>query len=488
MSISHDEYARLDAVGLAELVRTGAVSTRDVVEAAVAAIERLNPQLNAIVVADFDRALAAAARVERAAPLAGVPFLVKDVDVFVDEWPTTYSSRFFADAARRPDSEIVRRWRAAGVVFLGKSNTPEFAADFVTEPTFRGVTLNPWNPAVTVGGSSGGAAAAVASGMVPAAHGTDVGGSIRIPAACCGLFGLKPSRGLTPIGPYYEEMGAGLNCEHVLTRTVRDSAAFLDATAGPEPGSKYLVDRSVPSFLEALEAPPGRLRVACVTRAPGGSAVDSEVARAVEAAAVLLERLGHEVDACDFPPAAAELDSSPLWMLDIAAEISNRIALVGRRPARDELEPLSRAILDRMERMSALDYLGVRRQAHAVSLEMARRFAGFDLIMTPALATLPPRVGAIDGRSAAFAYESWSRAGYGFAPFSEIFNVTGQPAATLPLAESPDGVPIGVQLVGRQGEDHVLLALAAILESECRWSERHPAIWVGRDVAGEHQG
>jgi len=230
MALDLDGYARIDAVARAARVRSDEVSAREVAELAVSVMERLNPQLNAVVLADVERALAAAAQVDRSAPLAGVPFLVKDVDVFVAEWPTTFSSRYFADAAPRSDSEIVRRWRDAGLVLLGKTNTPEFAGEFVTEPALRDATLNPWNPAVTVGGSSGGAAAAVASGMVPAAHGTDVGGSIRVPAACCGLFGLKPTRGLNPIGPHYPELGAGLDCEHVLTRTVRDSAAFLDAT------------------------------------------------------------------------------------------------------------------------------------------------------------------------------------------------------------------------------------------------------------------
>jgi amidase len=477
--MNHEEYARLDAVGLAALVRSGAVSAREVTSAAIAAIEKLNPKLNAVVLEDFERALTAARRVDRSAPLAGVPFLIKDVDVFVAEWPTSYSSRFFAGADCRPDSEIVRRWRAVGLVLLGKTNTPEFAADFVTEPTFRGVTLNPWDPALTVGGSSGGAAAAVASGMIPAAHGTDVGGSIRIPAACCGLFGLKPTRGLNPIGPYYPEMGAGLNCEHVLTRTVRDSAAFLDATAGPEPGGRYRVVRSVPSFLDALEKPLGRLRIACITRAPDGSMVDAEVATAVEATADLLDRLGHTVIPGAFPPAAALLDSSPLWMMDIALEIRSRSRAIGHPPARDELEPLSWAISERMERMGALDYLEVRQRAHAASTAMAQEFDTFDVIMTPTLATLPPKVGSIDGRSADFKYESWSKAGYGFAPFSEIFNVTGQPAATLPLACSKDGLPVGIQVVGRQGEDHVVLALSAALEAEYRWTERRPPIWAG---------
>jgi amidase len=481
MPLHPSEYARLDAVGLAGLVRSGEISAREATELAISAIERLNPKLNAVVLTDFERALATADRVDRSATLAGVPFLVKDVDVFVTEWPTTFSSRYFAGAAPRPDSEIVRRWRSAGLVLLGKTNTPEFAEDFVTEPTFRGVTLNPWNPAVTVGGSSGGAAAAVASGMVPAAHGTDVGGSIRVPAACCGLFGMKPTRGLNPIGPHYPELGAGLDCEHVLTRTVRDSAAFLDATAGPEPGGRYHVARSVPSYVDALQAPVEALRIACITRPPSGGTVDSEVSTAIHAAAGLLDRLGHEVVTCEFPPEVAALDEAvPLWMMDVALEIRRRAKEIGRGPAEGELELLSWAVLKRTDGFSALDYLDARQRAHDTSVAMARRFEAFDLILTPSLATLPLAVGQIDIRSPGFDYDTWSRDSYGFAPFSEVFNVTGQPAASLPLHVSKSGLPIGIQLAARQGEDHLLLAFSARLEAECPWASRRPAIWAGR--------
>jgi amidase len=288
------EYAALDAVALAALVRSGEVSASEVTEAAIAAIEALNPTLNAAVLEDFERARAAAATMARDLPLAGVPFLVKDIGVHVHGWRTRMASRYFADAPSRPDSEIVKRWRAAGVVFLGKSNTPEFAAEFTTEPALFGVTRNPWNVGLTVGGSSGGAAAAVASGMVPVASGSDVGGSIRVPAACCGLFGLKPSRGLNPVGPHTAEGGAGLNCEHVLTRTTRDCAAFLDATAGPEPGAPYRVRRSVPSYLAALSQPGARLRIGCIAEPVGGAAVEGEIQRALAQAVTLLEELGQD--------------------------------------------------------------------------------------------------------------------------------------------------------------------------------------------------
>ncbi len=266
MDIPH--YMALDAVALAGLVRSGELSAVEIAEAAIEAIERLNPAINAVTLIDAERALTAASCCDPHIALAGVPFLVKDTGVHVREWPTTHSSLYFKDAAPRPDSEIVTRWRAAGLTLLGKTNTPEYANDFVTEPVVHGPTLNPWDPSRTAGGSSGGAAAAVASGMVPIAHGSDIGGSIRVPAACCGVFGMKPSRGLNPVGPYRDQVGAGLFCENVVSRTVRDSAAMLDITAGPEPGAPYPVSKPVRSYLEWLSTPDERLRIACLAHRP----------------------------------------------------------------------------------------------------------------------------------------------------------------------------------------------------------------------------
>ena len=478
-----DEYAAMDALAIAAAVHTGQASPIEVTDAAIAAIEALNPRLNALVLMDFDRARDAARRVQRNLPLAGVPFLIKDADVHAAPWPTTYSSRFFAGAQALPDSEIVARWRRAGTLFLGKTNTPEFADDFVTEPALRGATLNPWDPQLTVGGSSGGAAAAVASGMVPVAHGSDVGGSIRVPAACCGLFGLKPSRGLNPLGPYHGEMGGGLNCEHVLTRSVRDSAAFLDATAGAEMGAPYRVSRPVHSYLEALERPSAPLRVACIARRIDGSPVAAEIEAKLVAASALLEEQGHEVVPARFPTAVATAAAgegwSALWLIDIAMTIRDRVREIGREPGPGDIEQLPRYVLGRIECMSALEYLEVRRMAHRVSLAMAQEFDAFDLIMTPSTATLPPARGVIDSNSPDFNFERWAAVSYGFAPFCEVFNVTGQPAASLPLFQSDSGMPIGIQLVGRQDQDHVLLRLAADLEWSTGWAGRHPPLWAG---------
>ncbi len=479
------EYAALDAVALASMIRAGDLSALEVTDAAIAAIEHLDPVLNALVLKDFERARDHARRVRTDLPLSGVPFLIKDIGVYVEGWPTTMSSRFYAHARPRPDSEIVARWRAAGSIFLGKTNTPEYADDFVTEPAFRGVTRNPWNLELTVGGSSGGAAAAVASGMVPVASGSDVGGSIRVPSACCGLFGLKPSRGLNPVGPYFAEGGAGLNCEHVLSRSVRDCAAFLDVTAGPEAGAPYRVTRAVPSYLGALQQPTGRLRVALVTESIGGAPVDAEILNTMDSARRLLEDLGHEVVPARFPDdvqaAASGEGWAVLWLADCAMAVRDRAQELGRPPGPDDIEQLSHYIVGRIDRLSALDYLSVKRLAHQISLSMARTFEDFDLIMTPSTATLPPPVGTINSNEPGFTYERWGAVSYAFAPFSELFNVTGQPAASLPLFQSASGMPIGVQLAGRQDHDHGVLRVAAALEEATAWTSRHPAVhWAGR--------
>jgi len=356
-------------------VRRRALHPTEITEAAIAAIEALNPTLNALVLEDFERARARSRSLDPDAPLAGVPFLIKDVDVHTEEWPTTNSSRFFADAKPRADSEMVRRWRRAGTVFLGKTNTPEFADDFVTEPEFRGVTRNPWDLGRTVGGSSGGAAAAVACGMVPVAHGSDVGGSIRVPSACCGLFGLKPSRGLNPAGPHTSELGGNLNCEHVLSRSVRDSAAFLDATAGPELGAPYRVLRPVSSYLAALAEPLRPLSVVVIDRRLDGTRVEPEIEARLADAAALLEALGHSVVPGQFPEAAARAAAghgwSALWLMDIAYAIEERAAELGRPPGLGEIEAFPRhALATTAHGASSLardgaSLLGVRHHPHA---------------------------------------------------------------------------------------------------------------------------
>ena len=469
-----EDYIAFDATGLAALVRRREVTPLELTEAAIERIDALNPRLNAVVERDYAGARAASCAVDPAAPLAGVPFLAKDVNIEVAGLHLTYSCRWLEGLpAATADAPLAARWRSAGLCILGRTNTPEFAGDFVTEPAWRGSTQNPWDFTLSPGGSSGGAAAAVASGMVPIAHGTDSGGSIRVPAAACGLVGLKPSRGWVPVGPQHDELAGGLDCEHVLARSVRDSALMLDVTSGPEPCTRYPLMRPAESFVAAAALPTPRLRIGISLSAPGGIAPVDEIGAAVEGAAGALERAGHIVSEFQFPESANIGDVSALvWMSATAEEIDFYRARVGRDPRPDELEALTWAFVALAKRSTAVDFLRARRALSAATRDMAEAFQRIDVLLLPTTASLPVRTGQIDGRSEAFSLDRWNHDSYGYAPYTEIFNVTGQPAISLPLAVSSGGLPIGVQFAAPLGEDGRLLKLAAWFERERPWEPR----------------
>ena len=461
--MTEDEYLGCDATALAALVRRGAVSASELVERALARIAATDPALGAIVALDADGARTAAAAISSDLPLAGVPFLVKDTNQDVAGFATRHGSRFYAEAEpAAEDSEFVRRLRAAGLIILGKTKTPEFASDFVTEPTFGGPARNPWNPSLSPGGSSGGAAVAVAAGMVPAAHGTDSGGSIRIPAAACGLIGLKPSRGRCPQGPAAAERVAGLNTEFVLTRSLRDTAAFLDILAAPDPGAPYQAPSHTGSWTESLRPLGRQLRVGLVSWPPQGGATAAPIAAAVERIARLLEGQGHAVTPWDWPDLAESGSAAAIfWQAEIAEQVEARRAALGRDPRQEELEPLCRRAWLETKPRSALDYLAARAAQNRVTRAMAEHFAPIDVLLLPTTAEFPPPVGLYPSLS----HEDWSETAYRYAPFSEMFNMTGQPALSLPVGLH-DGLPIGVQLVGKLGEEAPLLGLAAALEDQ----------------------
>lgn len=474
------DYANLDGMGLAELVRQREVSAAEVIEAAIRAIEYVDKTLNAVVIRNFENARERALAPIPNSPLAGVPFLLKDVNVFSHDIPTTFSCRFFANARPKPDSAIVSRWREAGLNIIGKTNTPEFAEDFVCEPTFRGPTLNPWNQSVTTGGSSGGAGAAVASGMVPVAHGTDLGGSIRIPAACCGVFGLKPTSGLNPQGPYYLEIAAGFNSDHVLTRSVRDSAAALDATASPLPGTRYQIAPKVSSYLRALETPVKSLRIGVCYHTPGGNEVDGSPGRAVSAVAEALQSLGHQIEDYRYSEDAMLGDwAESLWLIDIVHEVERQIEASGREPDKNELEALTHFARSHIASMSAMDLYRARQRAHEVGVILMESMQHLDLVLTPALGCDPVPVGALDSRTEKFDFATWTEDGHRFAPFSYICNVSGQPAASLPVQLQSDSQPSAVQLAGHHRDDHVILQVSAQLEEYFQWSTYRPPVWSG---------
>ena len=480
-SLRPQDYIEHDAVGLATLVHRREVTPLQLTEAAIERIEALNPRLNAVVERDFERARTAAQSIDPLAPLAGVPFLAKDMNIEVAGMHLTASCRWLAELpAATLDAPLAARWRTAGLSLLGRTNTPEFAGEFVTEPTWRGATQNPWDLSRSPGGSSGGAAAAVASGMVPMAHGTDSGGSIRVPAAACGLVGLKPSRGWVPVGPQHDELAGGLDCEHVLTRTVRDSALMLDLTSGIEPASRYALTRPAQAFAAAVTATPPKLHIGMTLQAPGGMLPIEQIGAAVERAAATLRRAGHTVSEFQFPRSANIGEPAALvWLTAIAEEIDYYRHLVGRDPGAQELEALTATSVALGKRSSAVDYVRARRALTAATRDMYAACSGFDLLLTPTTADVALRTGQIDGRTAAFDFERWNQDSYGYAPYTEIFNVTGQPAISLPLAVSSAGLPIGVQLAAPLGEDARLLALAAWFEREQPWEQRLSALRRG---------
>src|ERR1700722_922360 len=387
-----EEYVEFDAMGLAALVHRGEVTPQELTEAAIERIEALNPRLNAVVERDYGAARAAAGAMDLTAPLAGVPFLAKDMNIEVAGLHLTSSCRWLAGLPPgRVDAPLAARWRSAGLSLLGRTNTPEFAGDFVTEPTWRGSTQNPWDLTRSPGGSSGGAAVAVASGMVPIAHGTDSGGSIRVPAAACGLVGFKPSRGWVPVGPHLDELAGGLDSEHVLTRSVRDSALMLDLTAGPEPTSRGPLTLPASGFSGALNSAPPRLRIGMGLVAPGGMRPNAEIGSAVEAAAQRLAGAGHEVREFAFPDSANIGDPAlVIWLTGIAEGIDFYRERVGRAPERHELDALTWAGIDMGNTRSALDYARARRALTAATAGMARVFEEFDVLLLPTAADFTP--------------------------------------------------------------------------------------------------
>lgn len=472
--MTDDDFAAEDALGLAGRIARRDISVREATEAAIARIERLNPRINAVVATRFEAALAEAegmdrARPDRPGPLWGVPFLLKDVNLTSGVLPTRFASRFFAEAAPRGDSTLVRRWREAGLVILGTSNTPEFAGDFTTEPAAYGPTRNPWDEGVTVGGSSGGAGAAVASGMVPLAHGTDLGGSIRIPAACCGVFGLKPSVGLNPLGPQWEEIAAGLDADHVLSRSVRDSAAALDLTAGPDAGTRIGREPPPGGFLAGMAEPLRPLRIGLTVEDASGRRSNAAQAGAAEGVARKLEALGHRVEPYAYPP---EAQGGPwfdhLWTVDVLHLVRERAAELGREPREDELEPMTWALLRMAEGLSALDALRARLAMVGAAQAIGRSMEGLDLLLSPALAEDPPPLGTLTFEANGGDIESWVTRGYRFAPYAVPANLAGQPAAVLPVGFGASGLPLAVQVSGRPGADLLVLRLCAQIEEALR--------------------
>ena len=467
----------LDATAQAELVRTKEVSPAELVGEAITRMEKLNPHLNAVIHELFDRARAEAAGDLPAGPFRGVPFLLKDLTAELVGTPLNEGLDFSGDYTSTATQELTQRYIDAGFVICGKTNTPELGILPTAEPRRFGASRNPWNTEHSTGGSSGGSAAAVASGMVPAAHANDGGGSIRIPASCCGLVGLKPTRGRNSLAPNYGDVMSGLVCEHVVTRSVRDSAAILDATAGPVPGDPYSAPpRRGPSFAAAATQAPSTLRVHVLTASPAGTDVHPDCIAAAQAGATLCESLGHQVEgaALHFDSDAFLANFINAWAAGNAWAIAGWEERLGRAVTEEEVEPLSWALIGLGRSLNAAQYLTAVQNLQKASRQIAASFEEFDVLLTPTLGEPPAPLGTFDSPPGEPLAGLFRAAAY--VPFTPLFNVTGQPAISLPLHWNEAGLPIGVQFVGRFGDEETLLSLARQLELAAPWSGRRPPV------------
>jgi amidase len=468
-----DDFAALDATAQAALVSSGAVSATELVDAAIERIERIDGRLNAVIHRRFDRARKEAA--DASGPFAGVPFLVKDAVCHTAGDPYHAGMRALKDAGwvEQEDTWLAGRFRDAGFVFVGKTNTPELATSCTTEPLAYGPTRNPWDDTRSPGGSSGGSAAAVAAGLAPVAHGNDMGGSIRFPASMCGIVGLKPTRARTTLGPDFGEYWGPLTHEFVLTRSVRDTAAVLDAVAGAAPGDPYTAPPPPRPYRDEVGAPTGRLRVGFRTRTTAGSPSHPDVVRAVEETARLLSDLGHIVEAVDVPGLD---DSTDGFLVVLASAVARDVARWSERLGHDitdELEPSNAFFAAMGNAYSSVDYVSAMESMQAWSRPVARWWVDHDVLVVPTSPEPPLRLGELapDNLDA----EVGTRMGR-LVSFCSPFDVTGQPGISLPLHWNDEGLPIGVQLVGGYGREDVLLRLAAQLEEARPWSDRRPPI------------
>ena len=480
-----EEYSEFDAVGLAELIRNHDVSAIEVLEAAIARAELNNPVLNAIVYEAYDEARRAATADLPDGPFTGVPFLIKDLSCPVGGWPTTAGSRFVNGFVPPDDGVLTGRYRDSGVVLMGKTNTSEFGLTGTTESAFLGACRNPWDAELSTGGSSGGSAAAVAAGIVPIAHGNDGMGSIRIPAACCRLFGMKTTRDRNPGSSMDSERSLGMSVDHVLTRTVRDSAIMLDATGYPEPDSPFAYPMKQRPYADEIELPPGRLRILFHDDIPQvlekENAVSDkphpEVRAGLLRAAALLEELGHDVEegslGIDFRGAYQSLLA--VGGSAFAAGLAQQSSDMGREPQPGELEAMTLKRLETGRRMRGADAMGGWGILRMFSRQVLRRVADYDVVLSPVLARPVPQLGYIDPVNGD--PDEVERRQIECFPYPALQNVTGQPAMSVPLEQSSDGSPLGMMFAGRYGDEGTLFRLAAQLEQARPWSHRRPRIW-----------
>jgi amidase len=489
-----DELIEYDAVSLGELIRKGEIKPIESIDITIQRIEQVNPKLNCVVHKMYDQAHTIGKHwTDRkkeeqtdGSIFGGVPFLLKDLLAESKENPLHEGSAAVKGYVSKLDSELVKRQKASGLIIVGKTNTPEFGLLPTTEPELYGPTFNPWDPSLIPGGSSGGAAAAVASGIVPMAHGNDAGGSIRIPASCCGLFGLKPTRARNPLGPIFGDIGSGIVCEHAITRTVRDSAALLDATAGPDIGDPYYAPPKERPFLEEVGQEVGRLKIGLLTSIPKGWGIETlmhpDCESAVRDAALLCESLGHRV---------AEIKPDDLGFTDLYKTFGIIFTcLVGRfiayweteldkKFAEDQLEAITWVTYQAGLKRTGADYLGALENCQRFSRKLARWYekGGYDMILSPTICIPPIEIAAF--QPAPDDPMRWARMSNTFCALTYIYNITGQPAMSVPLYWNKANIPIGVQFASRFGDEATLFRLAAQLEQARPWKNRKPFIHCG---------
>jgi len=470
-----DEFATFDATTMAELVQNREVSPIDLVEAAIARMELFNPTLNAVITPMFDHARTIAQQKLPYGPFTALPFLLKDLGAPLSGVRMALGTAFMSKFIPDHDSELVTRLKKSGLIILGKTNTPELGLLPTTEPRLFGPSRNPWDTGRTTGGSSGGSAAAVAAGFVPFAHANDGGGSIRIPASCCGVFGLKPTRARIPQGPDFGDQFSGLIIDHAITRSVRDSAALLDATAGPDIGDPYWAPTPARPFLQEVGADPGKLRIAFSTKSPTGTPVHADCITAARDAASLCASLGHEVEEA-IPAVNGDLVTNcfqVMWSAGCAWAIEGMSLATRRKPTSDEFEPFTWAFYEMGKKQTASTYLLALSMLQRISRDIARFFLKYDVLLTPTLAEPPVPPGTFDFQGNPV--QTFMRA-VAFTPFTAICNVTGQPAMSVPLYWNTEGLPLGTHFVGRFGDEATLFRLAAQLEMARPWIGRRPTI------------
>lgn len=475
--MAFQEYSSYDGLGLGELVRKGEVTASELLEEAIARVERHNGKINSVVYKFYDQAREAARRKPGHGPFEGVPFLLKDILGECEGVPTRFASRYFPSFPSPIDSELVARYKHAGLIPFGKTNAPEFGLPPITESKLYGPARNPWNTDYTPGGSSGGSAAAVAAGIVPLAHGNDGGGSIRIPSACCGLVGLKPTRGRNSLAPNLGDVMGGLVCEHVLSRSVRDSAAALDATEGYVAGDPYSAPPKKNPYIQEVKTDPGRLKIAFWEGGTQGESLHEEAVTAVRGAAKLCSELGHNVEEAALTLNYAEAASAfiTVYAAGHASTVEVLKQITGVEPTLENLESLTFNFYEIGRQVTAAQYLNAVLLLQRLSRQVAAFFERYDILVTPTLGCPPLKVGTIDFQSPSASMLDQRIAI--FAHVNPFYNISGQPAISLPIHWTAEELPLGVLFGGKYGDEATLFRLAGQIEQARPWKDPHPSIW-----------